>query len=106
MSGPLGVSHILILKQTLSDHTTLRILKTPHGPSLTFRVEAYSLCKDIRAAQARARSPRNLLDSLTSPLVVLSGMSTDPAPHLKLLSVTIQNMFPAIRPQTVPQLCN
>ena len=42
MAGPLGVTHILVLNKTKRG-TNLRIARTPRGPTLTFRVPAYTL---------------------------------------------------------------
>lgn len=56
MAGPLGVSHFMILSQT-ERGTNLRICKSPRGPTMMFRVEEYSLMRDIAASQKRPRSP-------------------------------------------------
>ena len=55
VAGQLGVSHFMIFSQTASG-TNLRICRTPHGPTLIFRVHHYSLMKDVAAAQIRPRS--------------------------------------------------
>lgn len=67
MMGPaLHVSHILVF--TLTDIApSLRILRLPAGPSLTFRIERYSLSKDILKTSKRAHSVG--LEYLSPPLV-------------------------------------
>ncbi|KAK7205500.1 ribosome biogenesis protein SSF1 [Myxozyma melibiosi] len=102
MAGPLGVSHLLLFAKSQSNETTLRIAHTPRGPTIHFRVQSYSLCKDIRRVQ---RHPRTLgPDALESPpLLVLNGFQPPPTAenatdkaHLKLMTSMFQNMFPAI----------
>lgn len=57
VSGPLGVTHFLILSAT--QHASyLRVAKTPRGPTLTCRIQAYSRVSDVQAAQRKPRFPR------------------------------------------------
>jgi ribosome biogenesis protein SSF1/2 len=52
MAGPLGVTHLLLFsKSKESGNTNLRLALTPRGPTLHFRVEKYSLCKDVTAGE-------------------------------------------------------
>lgn len=51
MCGPLGVSHLLLFSRSESGNTNLRVATTPQGPTLHFRVEKYSLARDVRRAQ-------------------------------------------------------
>jgi ribosome biogenesis protein SSF1/2 len=45
MSGPLGVSHLFLFSRSEAGNTNLRLARNPRGPTLSFRVENYSLCK-------------------------------------------------------------
>lgn len=51
MCGALGVTHLMLFSRSESGNTNLRIATTPRGPTLHFRVEKYSLAKDVRKAQ-------------------------------------------------------
>lgn len=51
MCGPLGVSHLLLFSRSETGNTNLRVATTPQGPTLHFRVEKYSLARDVRRAQ-------------------------------------------------------
>lgn len=51
MCGPLGVSHLLLFSRSDSGNTNLRVATTPQGPTLHFRVDSYSLARDVRRAQ-------------------------------------------------------
>jgi len=42
----LGVSHFLTLSQT-ENGNYVKIIKTPKGPTLTFKLEEYALAKDV-----------------------------------------------------------
>jgi len=91
---PLGVSHILAFSQN-EDRLSLRIAKTPQGPTLTFRVHRFSLSKHIQKLQRRPINAKSLLDS--PPIVVTNNFGDQTAPpQVKLMRITFQNMFPAI----------
>ena len=68
--GPLGVSHLVMLSAT-SAASYLRIARTPHGPTVTFRVESYALTRDVVSVQRRPREPGHAFTH--PPLVVLHG---------------------------------
>jgi ribosome biogenesis protein SSF1/2 len=110
MAGPLGVSHLLLFSRSATGNTNLRIALTPRGPTLYFRVEKYSLCKDIRKAMKHPKGGGK--EHLTPPLLVMNNF-TSPAPaegkqpaipkHLESLTTTMfQSLFPPISPQTTP----
>lgn len=67
MTGPLGVTHLLLFSRSESGNTNLRISTTPRGPTLHFRVEKYSLCKDVRRAQRHPKGGGK--EYMTPPLV-------------------------------------
>ncbi|KAK9245236.1 Brix domain-containing protein [Lipomyces tetrasporus] len=101
MAGPLGVTHLLMFSKTQSNETSLRIAHTPRGPTVHFKVQSYSLCKDLRRVQRHPYMPD--MELQTPPLLVLNGFAaparattaSDKA-HLTLLTSMFQNMFPAI----------
>lgn len=69
MAGPLGVTHFLLFSRSSNGNTNLRVAITPRGPTLTFRVERYSLAKDVAKAQRRPKSAGGGVEHLTPPLV-------------------------------------
>lgn len=112
MCGPLGVSHLLLFSRSESGNTNLRLARTPRGPTLHFRVENYSLCKDILKSMRHPRAGAN--DFMVAPLLVMNNFLTsdtererlgDKAPpkHLeKLVTDMFQGLFPPIQPHTTP----
>jgi ribosome biogenesis protein SSF1/2 len=91
---PLGISHIMAFSQN-QDRLTMRIAKTPQGPTLTFRAHRFSLSKHIQKLQRRPVNTKSLLDS--PPIVVTNNFGDQTAPpQIKLMRITFQNMFPAI----------
>ncbi|KAI9808949.1 MAG: hypothetical protein M1827_007124 [Pycnora praestabilis] len=110
MAGPLGVSHLLLFSRSTSGHTNLRLALTPRGPTLHFRVEKYSLCKDIKKAMKHPKGGGK--EFLTAPLLVMNNFTSQPSPdstepaipkHLESLTTSIfQSLFPPISPQTTP----
>jgi len=67
MAGPLGVSHLMLFSRSESGNTNLRLAITPRGPTLHFRVEKYSLCKDVKKALKHPKGGGK--EYLTAPLV-------------------------------------
>ena len=110
MAGPLGVTHLLLLSRSPAGNTNLRLALTPRGPTLHFRIERYSLCKDVRKAIKHAKGGGK--EYQTAPLLVMSNFTSAPTAegqspavpkHLESLTTTIfQSLFPAISPQTTP----
>ncbi|CEP21159.1 Ribosome biogenesis protein SSF2 [Cyberlindnera jadinii] len=72
MAGPLNVSHLMIFSQSEAGTTQLRIARMSRGPTITFKVDNYSLCKDVRKIQ---RHPKSITgeskEYLNPPLLVL-----------------------------------
>ncbi|KAK8199883.1 brix domain-containing protein c [Phyllosticta capitalensis] len=113
MAGPLGVTHLLLFSKSTSGNTNLRLAKSPRGPTLHFRVEKYSLCKDIQRAQKHPITGGH--EYHTAPLLVMNNFTsassssttpsaTNPIPkHLEALTTTMfQSLFPPISPATTP----
>ncbi|KAM0794204.1 ribosome biogenesis protein SSF1 [Usnea florida] len=109
MAGPLGVSHLLLFSRSSTGNTNLRLALTPRGPTLHFRVEDYTLCKDVRKAQKRPQGGGK--EYMTAPLLVMNNFISPTADgsqptvpkHLESLTTTIfQSLFPPISPQSTP----
>ena len=106
---PMGITHILSFSQN-QERLNLRLARLPEGPTLSFRVHRFSLNRQIKALQKRPVSDSPSLHA-NPPIVVTNnfgstGMSggegnTNVAPHIKLLRITFQNLFPAINVSTV-----
>jgi ribosome biogenesis protein SSF1/2 len=88
----------MIFSTTQTGVTYMRTIKSPQGPTLTYKVEKFCLTKDIHEFQARPHSVGSEL--LHAPLLVLNNFSTD-QPHLKLSTTMWQNMFPSINVQKI-----
>ena len=110
MAGPLGITHLLLFSRSSTGNTNLRLALFPRGPTLHFRVERYSLCKDVKKAMRHPKGGEK--DYLSPPLLVMnnfvspdgSDQSKHAVPkHLETLSTTIfQSLFPPISPQSTP----
>lgn len=110
MAGPLGVSHLFLFSRSTTGNTNLRLAVTPRGPTMHFRVEKYSLSKDVIKAQRHPHAGGK--EYLTPPLLVMnhfiSPSSSDGAQpavprHLESLATEIfQNIIPPISPQSTP----
>ncbi|ONH65004.1 Ribosome biogenesis protein SSF2 [Cyberlindnera fabianii] len=101
MAGPLNVSHLMVFSQSDAGTTQLRIARMSRGPTISFKVENYSLCKDVRKILKRPKSiTKESKEYLNPPLLVLNGFTNPQTaePHEKLLITTFQNMFPPIQP--------
>ena len=110
MAGPLGVSHLLLFSRSSSGNTNLRLALTPRGPTLNFRVDKYSLAKDVRNSQRHAQMLGT--EHVTPPLLVMNNFITQSShdertnavpKNLESLSTSVfQSLFPSISPQTTP----
>lgn len=103
LTGSLGITHILSISQNESK-LTLRLARTPVGPTLSFKIQQFSLCNHVRKVQRRPFDINSAASKITThpPIVVTNnfGDATAP-PHVKLMRITFQNMFPAINVATV-----
>lgn len=108
MTGPLGVSHLMLFSKSATGNTNMRLALTPRGPTLHFHVENYSLCRDVERALKRPRGGGQ--DHKTPPLLVMNNFNSPNATEdskvpkrLESLCTTIfQSMFPPINPQATP----
>lgn len=97
---PLGITHILQFSQK-DDRCNLRLARIPEGPVLSFRVHQFSLSSHIVRLQKR---PMGWTESMnTHPSVVVTNNFGDhtAAPHVKLMRITFQNLFPQINVSSV-----
>jgi len=117
MAGPLGVSHLMLFSRSEAGNINLRIAIAPRGPTLNFRVDKYSLCKDIIKSQKHSKAGGGGIEHLTPPLLVMNNFTTPanvpttttssgkPAipKHLESLTTSVfQSLFPPISPQATP----
>lgn len=111
MAGPLGVTHLMLFSRSSTGNTNLRLALTPRGPTLHFRVEKYSLCKDIFQSMKRPKAGGS--ENLSAPLLVMNNFTTKEVEgedqkkkipkHLESLTTSIfQSLFPPINPTTTP----
>ncbi|GAB7363650.1 hypothetical protein MBLNU230_g4220t1 [Neophaeotheca triangularis] len=116
MAGPLGVSHLLLFSRSSSGNTNLRLALTPRGPTFHFRVEKYSLCKDVHKSMKRPKTGGS--EYLHPPLLVMNNFSSQAQDdtkdsekaqppqipkHLESLTTTVfQSLFPPINPTATP----
>jgi ribosome biogenesis protein SSF1/2 len=95
VAGPYGVSHLLILS-SMGQGTNLRIIKSPQGPTLTFRIAEYTPSQVLRQSQT---APRHVpTDYAYAPLVVLNNFKRDATDITRLTATTLQHMFPPVDP--------
>ncbi|KAG9233435.1 Brix domain-containing protein [Amylocarpus encephaloides] len=110
MSGPLGVTHLMLFSRSDSGNTNMRLAITPRGPTLHFHIEKYSLCKDVRKALKHPKAGGK--EYVAPPLLVMNNFTTPQSDtdaenripkHLESLTTTVfQSLFPPISPQTTP----
>lgn len=77
MAGPLGVTHLMLFSRSESGNTNLRMALAPRGPTLNFRVEKYSLCKDVQRAQRHPKGGGK--EYITPPLVSSRNLTFSPS---------------------------
>ncbi|QIW95731.1 hypothetical protein AMS68_001249 [Peltaster fructicola] len=113
MAGPLGVTHLLLFSRSESGNVQFRLAISPRGPTFCFRVERYSLSKDVFKGMKQPKSGG--MEYLSPPLLVMNNFNTAQQPsaddgstkqipkHLENLATTVfQSLFPPINPTTTP----
>ncbi|CAE6424159.1 unnamed protein product [Rhizoctonia solani] len=101
ISPTLGVTHIIAVTLT-PIAPSLRIVRLSAGPTLSFRIERYSLSKDLLNASRHARSIG--MEYLSPPLLVLASFPTPgpgTPPHLSLVQKFFQALFPPLAPHAI-----
>lgn len=53
VAGLLDISHLLTISQTVYHNVILKIARHPSGPTLSFRVQKYSLSGHVKSLQKR-----------------------------------------------------
>uniref|UniRef100_T1J3I8 Brix domain-containing protein n=1 Tax=Strigamia maritima TaxID=126957 RepID=T1J3I8_STRMM len=101
VSGVLNVSHMVMFTKS-SIGVYMRIIRLPHGPTLTFRVMSYSSTRDVISALKRPLIYAKQFQH--HPLIVLNNFSGE-GPQMKLMATTFQNMFPSINVHKVKLNC-
>lgn len=101
LTGTLGLTHILSLSQN-KEKLAMRLARTPSGPTLTFKIQQFSLSKSVRKVQRRPFDISSSKITSYPPIVVTNNFGDQTAsPHVKLMRITFQNMFPALNVATV-----
>lgn len=102
VASSFSVSHLQLFTSPPGG-TSLRIMRFFNGPTLSFRVESFTLHQDIIKSQRR---PTTITKSMfeTAPIIVLNNFSNPEAaqrPEVPLLEATFRAMFPTINIQTL-----
>ncbi|KAL1499080.1 hypothetical protein AB1Y20_013594 [Prymnesium parvum] len=91
VAGALNVHFFLILSAS-EKHSFLRVVRSPHGPTLTFQLQSYSLSGDLSASLRRPYSAGHGIWQ-SPPLLVLSDFDKS-VQHEALAATMLQNLFP------------
>jgi ribosome biogenesis protein SSF1/2 len=52
VAGQLGITHLIVISQT-QNNVIMRLARFPEGPTLHFRINHYSLSRQVRSTQRR-----------------------------------------------------
>lgn len=73
VAGQFGVTHMMVFSQT-DKSCYLRFLKNPKGPTVTFKIEDYSLAKDVIKYMQKKRQSKVFSRQLqNAPLLIMNG---------------------------------
>ena len=114
VAGVLNVSHMLMFTRTQVG-PYLKVCRFPRGPTMTFKVDNYTLSRDVRSSLKRQVTYEK--QYLHHPLLILNGFSTNNEAddenkdsenikrmggrEISLVASMFQNMFPSINVTTV-----
>lgn len=98
MCSPLNVTHLFTFTQSTNNDNDiyLKLGKLHNGPTVTFKVNEYSLVKDINKFKNKSISTQGLLFQ-EPPLLVINGFKND-IPQEKIIISLFQNIYPPINP--------
>jgi len=99
VAGLLKVSHLVMFtKTTMGPY--LKIGRFPRGPTLTFRIQDYTLGRDVRSSLKRQVTYAK--QYANHALLIMNNFATsDGERSLQLMESMFQNMFPSINPTKV-----
>ena len=92
VAGPLHVSHMMAFSKA-EKAPFLRIMRVPRGPTLTFRIDKFSLMRDVVSSLKKPQNHPKQYDN--PPLLVLNNFSTEKM-ETKLTTTVLQSMFPSL----------
>ncbi|GAV08014.1 hypothetical protein RvY_17772 [Ramazzottius varieornatus] len=92
VAGPLHVSHMMAFSKS-EKSPFLRIIRIPRGPTLTFRIDKFSLMRDVVSSLKKPQNHPKQYDN--PPLLVLNNFSTEKM-ETKLTTAVLQSMFPSL----------
>jgi len=99
VAGLLKVSHLVMFTKTALG-PYMKISRFPRGPTLTFRVQDYTLGRDVRSSLKRQVTYAKQFAN--HPLLIMNSFgSTGEDRSLQLMESMFQNMFPSINPAKV-----
>ena len=97
VAGSLHVSFFLIVSAS-EKNSYLRLVRSPHGPTLTFKMDAFSLSSDVAATLRKPYSPDHSIWQ-SAPMLVLSNFDKT-VQHEALSATMLQNLFPTLNVAT------
>jgi ribosome biogenesis protein SSF1/2 len=78
VAGTFGVTHMIVFSQT-EKACYMRVIKNPRGPTLTFKIDDYSLAKDVIKYQQSKRYSKIFSKELqNAPLLIMNGFGNRP----------------------------
>lgn len=94
-----NVTHLIVLTRT-SKSMYIKYCRVPHGPTLVFKVEKYSLARDVISSLRKPVVMSNL--HIFPPLLVMNGFDqTETDLKSKMITTMFQGLFPPIDVKTV-----
>jgi len=91
-AGHLKVTHLLVLSESPAGGY-LRMIRTPKGPTFTFKLTNYELMQEVIDKQQRRPSWK---PATSKPAVFVARGLNSTKPHHKLASALFQGVFPAL----------
>jgi len=99
IAGLLKVSHLAMFTKTAMG-PYLKLGRFPRGPTVTFRVENYTLGRDVRSSLKRQVTYAK--QYANHPLLIMNSFTNiEQDRTMQLVESMFQNMFPAINPTKV-----
>lgn len=100
VAATFSVSHLHVLSAPTAG-ASLRVFRFPSGPTLSFRIESFTLRDDIVAQQRRPAAVEGPAYQV-APILVMNNFNVpDRTPDVQLMESTFQAMFPTLKIHSV-----
>jgi ribosome biogenesis protein SSF1/2 len=93
VASVMNVTHLVVFTKT-EKASYMRVCRLPKGPTLTYKIDDYTLARDVRSSLKKPLLYAGLFQ--LAPLIVMNAFSGGDSLEVKLMASMWRNIFPSI----------